>query len=69
MERVHVVFRNNGSVKGITHSPEGLNPQDWFNFLSRTTRDCYESLSGGRGVFRFESGVIEDLRKQATTSA
>jgi hypothetical protein len=69
MELIHVVFLNNGSVQKITHCPDGMDNQKWFNFLSRTTRDCYEPLSGGRGVFRFEPGAVEDLRKRAEVSA
>ena len=61
MERVHVVFSNDGSVKKISGCPEGIGGQDWFNFLSRKTCDRYESLSGGRGVFRFEKEEIEAL--------
>ncbi len=62
MERIHVVFENDGSVKMISGCPEGVAYQDWFNFLSRSTRDCYEPLSGGRGVFRFSPGETERLR-------
>jgi len=69
MERVHVVFQNNGTVQKITHCPEGMGFQEWFNFLSRSTRDRYEPLSGGRGVFRFEPGEIEELVKKAKTPA
>lgn len=65
MEIVHVIFFNNGSVQKITHCPEGMTPQDWFNFLSRSTVDRYEPLSGGRGVFRFEPGEIESLNQKS----
>jgi len=65
MELVHVIFLNNGSVQKITHCPEGMSSQSWFNFLSRSTVDRYEPLSGGRGVFRFEPGEIEALNKKA----
>jgi hypothetical protein len=65
MEMIHVVFFNNGSVQKITHCPEGMAFQSWFNFLSRSTVDRYEPLSGGRGVFRFEPGEIETLNKKA----
>jgi hypothetical protein len=65
MEIVHVIFFNNGSVQKITHCPEGMTPQAWFNFLSRSTVDRYEPLSGGRGVFRFEPGEIESLNQKS----
>ena len=58
MEMIHVVFANDGSVRKISGCPEGLTPQGWFNFLSRNTRDRYESLSGGRGVFLLEPGEL-----------
>ena len=54
-------FSNDGCVKRISGCPEGIGGQDWFNFLSRKTCDRYESLSGGRGVFRFEKEEIETL--------
>jgi hypothetical protein len=61
MEMIHVAFSNDGSVIKISGCPEGVGAQDWFNFLSRKTWDRYESLSGGRGVFRVEKEEIETL--------
>jgi len=66
MEIVHVVFSNDGRVKKISGCPEWVPPQDWFNFLSRTTLDRYESLSGGRGVFRLEPGDVDNLAREAS---
>lgn len=66
MEMIHVVFSNDGSVKKISGCPDGVGGQDWFNFLSRKTRDRYESLSGGRGVFRLEPGDVEYLAREAS---
>ena len=61
VEMIHVVFSNDGSVKKISGCPEGVRGQDWFNFLSGKTWDRYESLSGGRGVFRLEKDEIKGL--------
>jgi hypothetical protein len=68
MEMIHVVFANDGSVRKISGCPEGLTPQGWFNFLSRNTRDRYESLSGGRGVFRFEPEELLRVSGEAAGS-
>jgi hypothetical protein len=64
MEIVYVVFSNDGRVKKISGCPEGVAAQDWFNFLSRTTHDRYESLAGGRGIFRLEKEKIETLARE-----
>ena len=61
MEIVHVVFSNDGRVKKISGCPEGVAVQNWFDFLSRTTHDRYESLAGGRGIFRLHKEEMETL--------
>lgn len=49
---IHVRFAPNGTVTEIGERPSAASAQDWFNHLSRSTVNCYESLSGGRGLFR-----------------
>lgn len=49
---IHVRFAPNGTVTEIGERPLAASAQEWFNHLSCTTRDSYESLSGGRGLFR-----------------
>lgn len=65
MDLVHVVFANDGTVRKISECPPGLSLQSWFNFLSRDTRERYESLSGGRGVFRLGPGELLSLQQKA----
>ena len=59
---IQVRFANDGSVREIGECPSGSSPQDWFNALSRHSANGYESLSGGRGVFRLEPVVIEQIK-------
>jgi hypothetical protein len=49
---IHVRFAPNGTVMEIGERPSAVSAQDWFNHLTNTTINCYESLSGGRGLFR-----------------
>lgn len=49
---IHVRFAPNGTVTEIGERPSAASAQDWFNHLTQTTTNCYESLSGGRGLFR-----------------
>lgn len=59
---IHVRFAPNGTVVEIGERPASATAQDWFNHLSRGTLDCYESLSGGRGVFRLPKDQFESLK-------
>lgn len=59
---VHVRFAPNGTVTEIGERPEALEPQDWFNFLSEKAGTNYQTLSGGRGVFRLTRGEVEALK-------
>jgi len=63
---IHVRFAPNGTVTEIGERPASLVAQDWFNLLSRSTINSYETLSGGRGIFRLPREQIEQL-KSATT--
>ncbi|MHB8251425.1 hypothetical protein [Acidithiobacillus sp.] len=59
---IHVRFANDGRVREIGECPSGTSPQDWFNALSRHSANGYESLSGGRGIFRLEPAVFEQVK-------
>lgn len=49
---IHVRFAPNGTVTEIGERPLAASAQEWFNHLSNTTLNTYQSLSGGRGLFR-----------------
>jgi len=49
---IHVRFAANGTVTEIGERPAAISAQEWFNHLSNTTLNTYETLSGGRGLFR-----------------
>lgn len=58
---IHVRFAADGSVTEIGERPAGLSPQDWFNRLSTNGGNFYQSLSGGRGVFRIIRSQVDAL--------
>lgn len=55
---IHVRFAANGSVTEIGERPAAISAQEWFNHLSNTTLNTYESLSGGRGLFRLPAELL-----------
>lgn len=59
---VHVRFAADGSVSEIGARPPGVAPQEWFNALSSECADVFRALSGGRGLFRIESGRLSELQ-------
>ena len=59
---IHVRFAPNGTVLDIGERPASASAQAWFNHLSRSTVNCYESLSGGRGIFRLPQEQIQALK-------
>lgn len=59
---IHVVFAPDGTVVNIAHTPTNVEPQKWFNFLTRNTTNAYEALSGGRGVFRLPNDDLGRLQ-------
>lgn len=61
---IHVRFSPNGTVVEISERPQGLSPQDWFNFLSDKVGMEYQPLSGGRGVFRLTRAVVDALKTE-----
>jgi hypothetical protein len=66
---LHTRFAPNGTVVEISERPEGLTPQAWFNFLSDKAGDVYQTLAGGRGVFRLTREELTALRQAATPAA
>jgi hypothetical protein len=66
---IHLRFAPNGTVVEIGERPEGLSPQEWFNFLSQAAGDAYQPFSGGRGVFRLGRGKIDALKAESVKSA
>ena len=58
----HVTFAPDGSVAAISSKPEAAGPQQWFNFLTRNTTDCFQALSGGRGVFKVSAAQFPELQ-------
>jgi hypothetical protein len=63
---LHARFAPNGTVVEISERPASLSPQDWFNFLSAKAGDVYQTLAGGRGVFRLTRAELEALKQAAT---
>lgn len=66
---IHVRFAPNGAAVEISERPEGLSPQQWFNFLSLAAGDAYQPFSGGRGVFRLGRTKIDALKAESAKSA
>lgn len=60
---IHVRFNNDGSVMEISERPLSASAQAWFNHLSRSTADCYQALSGGRGIFRLGREKVDELKQ------
>ncbi len=59
---IHVRFAPNGTVTEIGERPGDLSAQEWFNRLSRDTHNGYQSLSGGRGLFRVSAEQLGTLK-------
>ena len=66
---LHVRFAPDGAVVEISERPEGLTPQTWFNFLSDKAGDVYQTLAGGRGVFRLTREELTALKQAAAPAA
>lgn len=62
---IHVRFSPDGTVVEIGERPTDLTPQDWFNYLSLNAGDHYQTLSGGRGVFRLSAEAVETFKSAA----
>ncbi len=59
---VHVRFSPDGTVREIGARPPSLSAQDWFNRLSTEAASAYQSLSGGRGLFRLSAAWLQSLQ-------
>ena len=62
---IHVRFAPNGTVTEIGERPSALSAQAWFNLLTTATRDNYETLSGGRAIFRLPRAEVDKLKASA----
>lgn len=58
---IHVRFAPDGTVLEIGERPRGVPAQDWFSYLCRNTQNCYQALSGGRGLFRLSRTEVDRL--------
>ncbi len=59
---IHVRFAPNGGVTEISERPASVGAQEWFDCMSRGTANCYEALSGGRGIFRVPREQVDALK-------
>jgi len=59
---IHVRFAPDGTVTEIGERPAALSAQAWFNRLSDAAGDGYQSLSGGRGLFRLPRERVDALK-------
>jgi len=64
---IHVRFAPNGAVVEIGERPAEMSPQDWFNRLSDKAGAGYQTLSGGRGLFRIARSAVDQIKAAATT--
>ncbi len=66
---IHVRWAPNGSVVEISERPPGVEPQQWYDFLSEKAADVYQALSGGRGVFRLTRTQVDALKAERAPTA
>jgi len=66
---IHVRFAPNAAVVEIGERPPALSPQDWFYYLSDKAGASYQTLAGGRGVFRLTRGEVDAFKAESTLSA
>lgn len=66
---IHARFAANGTIAEISERPQGLNPQEWFDFLSYRVPLTYQALAGGRGVFRLTREELTALKQAAALAA
>lgn len=59
---IHVRFSPDGTVMEIGERPSALSAQEWFNHLNKATLNCYQSLSGGRGLFRLPPEQLDAVK-------
>ena len=63
---IHVRFSPDGTVSEIAERPASQSAQEWFKHLTVAAGNRFETLSGGRGLFRL--GREELDRIKATTT-
>lgn len=66
---IHVRFANDGSVLEIGERPVGITAQGWFDRLSHRPAIAYETLSGGRAVFRMTRDEVDSLKANGAVKA
>jgi hypothetical protein len=59
---IHVRFNPDGTVADIGERPEDATATAWFKYVSRNTRDRYQALAGGRGMFRVPRPEVDTLK-------
>lgn len=59
---IHARFSPSGTVVEISERPASLTPQDWFNYLADHAGNVYQTLAGGRGVFRLDSAQLAEFK-------
>lgn len=59
---IHVRFNNDGAVLEIAERPASLSPEQWFVKLTERAGNAFQSLTGGRGVFRLSADEIAALK-------
>ena len=59
---IHVRFAPDGTVTEIGERPASLTAQQWFGKLTEKAGSTFETLSGGRGVFRLSGDEIEAVK-------
>lgn len=59
---IHVRFAPDGTVTEIGQRPAGLTAQQWFNCLTEKAGAHFAALSGGRGLFRLPSDLLDSVR-------
>jgi hypothetical protein len=66
---IHLRFAPDGTVVEISERPKALTPQEWFNVLSDKAGSVYQTLSGGRGVFRLTAEQVEAFKAEYPPTA
>ena len=59
---IHVRFAPNGAVVEIGERPRALSPQQWYDRLCEKAGSAYQSLAGGRAVFRLTRAEVDALK-------
>lgn len=60
---VNARFSPNGLIDTITHRPEQLSAQEWFDRLCHAAPEAYHPLAGGRGAFKIPCDRFDAIRR------